>query len=86
MSCLAGGGSSPAGARHAEQLFHADAQGLGDGDQLVGARQLPAPLPIADVGVRLADLPGELAHRQAGLLPHLPQIGRGFHEHRILGG
>ena len=50
------------GARLAQQFLDGDAQRLGHRREHIRTRNLPAALPIADVGVRLADLLGEFTH------------------------
>ena len=57
------------GAGLAQEFLDRDAQGLGHGDEHVGTGEVPALLPIADVGLVLADLAGQLALGQASGFP-----------------
>ena len=49
----------------AEELLDGDAKGLCHRDQDVGAREVPAGLPIVDVRWLLPDLPGEFTLMKA---------------------
>lgn len=44
-----------------QQFLDGDAEGFGDGHENIRTRDLPGSLPIADVGMVLADLAGQFA-------------------------
>ena len=59
----------------AQEFLDRDTQGLGHGDEHVGTGEVPALLPIADVGLVLADLAGQLALGQSSGLPEGFEVG-----------
>ena len=78
---LAPGGSGAAGLFLAEDLLNGDAEGLGDGNDQVGAGQVAGAFPVAEVGRLLADLAGEFAQGEARGFAQGSQTGTGGLRH-----
>lgn len=58
----------PLGLRLSEKFLDRNPEGLGHRNQDIGAGKLPRRLPIADVGLILLDLPGQLTLGESGSL------------------
>ena len=57
------------GSVFAQQLMHGDAKRLGHRHQHIRTRQVTALFPITNVGLVLADLPGQFPLRETGGFP-----------------
>jgi hypothetical protein len=62
---FAAGGGGALGLGLTKNLLGGDAEGLGDGDNQIGAGQVAGAFPITEIGGLFADLAGELAQGEA---------------------